>query len=142
MPSDLVVGDVAILLGKMLEQQDRVSRTKMAESIPEKIPMKPRREPVRGPLSRGSRDGMLAGRAGHATSLRRFESEAGLVDGKSGQSSRWQRVFLTRIPSTRMAAPATLPYADEVVGYARFSNPRGKDKEQEIVLGTFLWYGK
>jgi len=65
-------------------------------------------------------------------SLRRFESEAGLVDGKRGQSSRWQRVFLTRIPSTRMDTPATLPYAHEVVGYARFSNPGARTKSKRL----------
>ena len=114
----------------------------MAESIPEKIPLKPRREPVRGPLSRGRRDTVLAGHAGHAMSLRRSESEARLADGKSGPSNRWQPGFLTTIPSARMAAPASPPYTDEILGYARFSNPQPQHKSKEIVLGTFLWYGR
>jgi hypothetical protein len=87
MPPELIVGNVAILLGKVLEQKDRISRTEMPESIPEKIPLKTRREPVRPPLSFGSGDGMFAGRACHETSLRCPEAEAALPRSWSMQDS-------------------------------------------------------
>ena len=40
--TDLVVGDVAVFVGKVLKQKDRIRRAKLAQREPEKVPLEAR----------------------------------------------------------------------------------------------------
>ena len=46
MPSDLVVGDIAVFFGQVLKQEDRIGRTKLAERKPEQISLESGRKAV------------------------------------------------------------------------------------------------
>src|SRR5579864_3104386 len=66
--SDLVMSDVPILLGQVLEENDRICRTKFAKCVPEEISLKPGREVIHGATGR-RRSSVVSGRGRHLISL-------------------------------------------------------------------------
>ena len=68
-PCDLVMDDVAVLVGEVLEEEDRVGRSKLAPCKPEEVPIEARREVIPSG-TRGALVHVFAGGGGHCASLR------------------------------------------------------------------------
>ena len=71
MPSNFVVRDVAVFLGQVLKQQDRIRRTKLAEREPEEVPLEAGRKAIRGGPGRIVVGQIIPGRGCHLVSLLR-----------------------------------------------------------------------
>ena len=59
-PSNLVVGDVAVLLNEMLEQENRIGGSKSAPGEPQQVALKAGRKVVSARLAAGSRTSFRA----------------------------------------------------------------------------------